>query len=174
LSIVVTFQDIAGDKLKEQGLGGLYSVGQAATSPPRLLMLDYHPVTATTDPELLLKEFDSKVADWKHSVADSQTIANRRMPDTLSKRICKYRGGYLHVDRHGRTGVTRGPGRGPWRGTCPSPVASAGIFSSQLATEMDSRQYDEIRIAAIACRCGVVSTRIQVHRYSTILVAASA
>jgi hypothetical protein len=88
LSIVVTFQDIAGDELKEQGLGGLYSVGQAATSPPRLLMLDYHPVTATTDPELLLKEFDSKVADLKHSVTESQTIANRRVPDTLSKRIC--------------------------------------------------------------------------------------
>jgi probable aminopeptidase NPEPL1 len=48
LSNVVTIQEIVGQQLEEQGLGGLYSVGQAATCPPRLLMLDYHPAKDTT------------------------------------------------------------------------------------------------------------------------------
>ena len=41
----VTITEIVGDELREQGYGGLYGVGKAATSPPRLLILDYNPKT---------------------------------------------------------------------------------------------------------------------------------
>lgn len=37
----VTFEMLTGDQLKDEGLGGLYGVGQAAVEPPRLVMLHY-------------------------------------------------------------------------------------------------------------------------------------
>uniref|UniRef100_A0A7S0KXV5 Cytosol aminopeptidase domain-containing protein n=1 Tax=Asterionellopsis glacialis TaxID=33640 RepID=A0A7S0KXV5_9STRA len=38
----VTMTQIVGEDLKEQGYGGLYGVGKAATCPPRLVILEYN------------------------------------------------------------------------------------------------------------------------------------
>jgi len=41
----VTFREIVGTDLDEQGYGGIYGVGKAATCPPRLVILEYTPPT---------------------------------------------------------------------------------------------------------------------------------
>jgi probable aminopeptidase NPEPL1 len=42
----VTVHIVQGDALREQGLGGLYGVGQASTHPPALVVLDHGPSDA--------------------------------------------------------------------------------------------------------------------------------
>lgn len=43
----VTADEIVGDKLKEDGFGGIYNVGRAAPEEPRLVVIDYKPKGAT-------------------------------------------------------------------------------------------------------------------------------
>jgi len=43
----VSLSQIVGDDLRDQGYGGLYSVGKAATKPPRLVSMSYSPPGAT-------------------------------------------------------------------------------------------------------------------------------
>jgi probable aminopeptidase NPEPL1 len=40
----VSFRAVTGERLREEGLGGLWGVGRAATSPPALVVLDHAPV----------------------------------------------------------------------------------------------------------------------------------
>jgi probable aminopeptidase NPEPL1 len=40
----VSFRSVAGERLRDEGLGGLWGVGRAATTPPALVVLDYAPV----------------------------------------------------------------------------------------------------------------------------------
>jgi len=39
----VTFEEILGDDLKEKGYGGIFGVGMAAASPPRMVIMTYTP-----------------------------------------------------------------------------------------------------------------------------------
>lgn len=41
----VTMTEIVGQELKDKGYGGLYGVGKAAESPPRLVIMEYDPPT---------------------------------------------------------------------------------------------------------------------------------
>ncbi|EGD83661.1 aminopeptidase [Salpingoeca rosetta] len=43
----VTGEEIVGEELREQGLGGIYGVGKASVNPPRLVILKYTPEGAT-------------------------------------------------------------------------------------------------------------------------------
>lgn len=40
----LTFQEILGDDLKEQGYGGIYGVGMCALCPPRMIVMTYTPL----------------------------------------------------------------------------------------------------------------------------------
>ena len=42
----VTMTEIVGEELNQKGYGGIYGVGRAATSPPRLVIMEYTPPTS--------------------------------------------------------------------------------------------------------------------------------
>lgn len=44
----VTLSETVGDELRDRGYGGLYAVGQAATCPPRLIVLEYTPPSSSS------------------------------------------------------------------------------------------------------------------------------
>jgi probable aminopeptidase NPEPL1 len=47
----VRIEEIVGEQLRDQGYGGLWGVGKAATVPPRLLILSYDPPTFDSEVE---------------------------------------------------------------------------------------------------------------------------
>ena len=49
----VTVTEIVGDELRQQGYNGLYCVGKAASSPPRLVILDYHPSSQSSNDNII-------------------------------------------------------------------------------------------------------------------------